>query len=231
MRTADLIEELIDVANSAALLRTNIRDEKLSVPLSAIRKACGEIDRAWSGSNIGYHATVYVAGLQAKPANVQFSSKWGLMNQWPTHEPNPLWQIFDDETVLKEIQRRAGNPDLDALTKELDQVRDGFCDLQERTKSIFIALTSGHKDAFLDEKLARITKLTAPRPSAVGRQLLPSGQFWSRDSLAMTQGLRLAPHQTAVALPCRRGRLKRYRCTGKVSKRDRVAHSTSAWPK
>jgi hypothetical protein len=57
------------------------------------------------------------------------------------------------------------------------------------------------KDSFLEDKLTRIKKLIAPEPSIIERSAIPSGQVWTRDSHAMTQGLRVAPHQAAVALP------------------------------
>ena len=31
--------------------------------------------------------------------------------------------------------------------------------------------------------------------------MIPNGKYWTRDSLAMSQGLRLAPHQAVLSLP------------------------------
>jgi predicted transcriptional regulator len=72
----DLTDELFQIADAASQARDRIRDKALQEPLAAIRKSCEEIKRAWSGSNIGYHATVYYSGLQPKPANVEFSPEW-----------------------------------------------------------------------------------------------------------------------------------------------------------
>jgi predicted nucleotide-binding protein len=195
----DTREELLQIAHSARSLLGRIRDEEVNNPVVAIQKACDEIKKAWSGSNIGYHATVYFAGLVPKPPNAQFSVEWGLKDRWPTHQPHPGWQIFDEQFVLEEIQRRAGNPDLGALEHELVRIRERFFSLQDRAKSVLTALK--HKDSFLEEKLARVSQLIAPVPSFITQDLVPKGQIWSRDSLAVTQGLRPAPHQTAVGLP------------------------------
>jgi hypothetical protein len=49
--------------------------------LAAIRKSADDAKRAWSGSNIGYQASVYFADLQPASPEAQFSSEWGLMDR------------------------------------------------------------------------------------------------------------------------------------------------------
>jgi hypothetical protein len=55
----------------------------LQKSLSALRKAGHEAKRAWSGSNLGYHATIYYVDLQPAPPDAQFSPEWGLMAAGP----------------------------------------------------------------------------------------------------------------------------------------------------
>ena len=149
---ADMTDELFRVADFAAELRAEIRNERLQKPLTAIHTACDEIKRAWSGSNIGYHATVYYAGLRPKPSEVQFSAEWGLMDRWPTHQPNAGWQMMDHQTVLNQIQERSGRPDLTALARDLEFIREKFFGLQEESKSILTAILADTKDTFLSHK-------------------------------------------------------------------------------
>ena len=70
-------DELFQLANTAAAQREKVRAPDLQRPLSALRNACERAKRAWSGSNLGYHATVYFAGLE--PPSVEFNPEWGLM--------------------------------------------------------------------------------------------------------------------------------------------------------
>jgi hypothetical protein len=74
----NVIEELSEIAEAAARLRARVQDKALQEPIDALRKACRQVGRAWSGSNMGYHATVYFAGLTPKPPEAQFSAEWGL---------------------------------------------------------------------------------------------------------------------------------------------------------
>jgi hypothetical protein len=68
-----ITEDFFEVAGQADETLARVCDERLQKPLLAISKACEEAKRAWSGSNIGYHATAYFEGLQPKPTNAAAS--------------------------------------------------------------------------------------------------------------------------------------------------------------
>jgi hypothetical protein len=54
-----IAEELFKVADATAEALAYARADDLQKPLAGIRTACDEAKRAWSGSNLGYHANVY----------------------------------------------------------------------------------------------------------------------------------------------------------------------------
>jgi hypothetical protein len=145
------VEELSQLANAAAEARTRLREKAIQEPLFARRRSCDNVARAWSGSNIGYHATVYYEGLRPKPPAVQFSAEWGLEDVWPAHQPDPHWQIMDRQTVIDEIVSHAGNPDVEALGTELAPIRKVFADLKENTISVLSAVLSKTPDSFLQK--------------------------------------------------------------------------------
>src|SRR5262249_11090711 len=118
-------EELLEIADDAAQARARLEGD-LRDTLSRIRSSAEDAGRAWSGSNIGYHATVYYRGLAPRPANSQFSPEWGLMDRWPTHEPDPGWQQMDHHEVVKAILMRAGDADLTVIERDLGAVGDQF---------------------------------------------------------------------------------------------------------
>jgi hypothetical protein len=193
-------DELFQVADAAVEARNRLRDRSLQEPLSAIRDTCESIARAWSGSNLGYHAAVYYNGLEPKPAGVEFSPEWGLMDRWPTHQPHPGWHNLDPEWVISEIRRRAGDPDLQVLSRSLAAVRATFLDLKETAVSVLSAILGIAEDSFMRRKLSEIEGLNAPETNAIAWELV-AGQVFSRDQLAISQGLRVAPHQNEMALP------------------------------
>src|SRR5437764_19642 len=194
-----IAEELFDIANATDEALKLLADDSVQRPLSEIRKVVEEAKRSWSGSNIGYHASVYYAGLQPSPPRAQFNAEWGLLDRWPTHQPDPGWQIMDRQAVLDELLSRAGNPNLDEIEKKIGSLRNKFSSLKEQAISLLTAALAEKSDTFLDRKLKQIEPLFYATPDTIAQDLLPNGRVWSRDSKAATQGLRVAPHQTLVA--------------------------------
>ena len=189
-----ITDDLFEVADEADEALARIRDERLQKPLLAIRKTCEEAKRAWSGSNIGYHATVYFEGIRPKPPNAQFSGEWGMI-----HAP-PGWRIMDHQDVVDELLKRAGGPNLEAIDKTLASLQEKFSSLKERAISLLTAAIGEQPDAFVERKLRQIEPLEFARPNTIALSLLhPQGQFMTRDTRAMSQGLQVAPHQTLIA--------------------------------
>ena len=195
----DLADELFRLADDAASMRDAINQADLQQPLSAIHDACEQVKRSWSGSNIGYHATVYYGNLDPVPPNVEFSTEWGLMDRWPTHRPDPGWRRMEFDVVEDAIYGRAGDPNVDAITEKLETIRERFLSAQDAARSVMTAVLAKQKDGFLEAKFKQIDSLVAPNARQIEGTLTP-GRVWSRDSLAMGKGIVIAPHQKVVAL-------------------------------
>jgi hypothetical protein len=193
-------DELLQVAAAAAEGLVEARSAALRKSLTALRKAGEQAKRAWSGSNLGYHATVYYAGLETPPPGAQFSPEWGLLDRWPTHQPDPGWIMMDYQGAFDELIRRAGNPDIASLNDQLAKLRSTFSGLKERAISLLSTRLARTKDPFLDRKLNQIEQLDVSESQAIERTLIETGAGWSRDSMAVTQGHRIAPHQTLAAI-------------------------------
>lgn len=223
MRAKD-IDDLNAVVSDADDLLAKINDNGLRKQLEALEAACDSIDRAWSGSNLGYHANVYYHDLNPKPAHVEFSSEWGLMDRWPTHQPDRGWVKMDDKAVEREILDRAGVPDLDKIRKYYEPLRDEFASLKATLTSILSAVLSGKtKDAYLQQRLDRAERTDVPSAARFAQAMLP-GQMFSRDSLAMTQGLKVAPHQAVASEVVAIRALEREVGTLKNSARESANH-------
>jgi hypothetical protein len=219
-----ILQELIEVADGADSACAQLAKEDIETPLSAIRKVAQEADRSWSGSNIGYHATVYFAGLNPAPPDAQFSSEWGLMRRWPTHEPHPGWQLMDYKTVYNILIERAGRPDAEKIGRDLASIRQTFSALKERAISALMSTETLKSDAFLNRKLTQIDALSPSDPPTIARGFLPSSQFWSRDSQAMSQGLQLPPHQPLMAIDLSAGMLRSSLETLAIAAREAATH-------
>jgi predicted nucleotide-binding protein len=194
-------QELFQLADSAAGARSRLQEQAIREPLRVLRQICDEVGRAWSGSNIGYHATVYYSNFQPKPPYVQFSAEWGLMDVWPTHQPDPGWLMMDYKDVNDYIVSRVGHDEIQKAGNALGPIQDDFANLKENAISILSALLSTTPDSFLQRQFNAIEQLTVRHPQEIARQFIEGGQVFSRDTTAMTQGFCVAPHQSLSALP------------------------------
>ena len=193
-------EELFQLADAAANIRSVLQNKDLKQKLFDLESACNEAKRAWSGSNLGYHAAVYYEDFAPKPPRAHFSSEWGLEPSWPSNQPDPGWVQYDAKIVTDEIVRRAGDIDVGLIETSLAGDRGEFFDLRERAVSLLTVLQGDPPDTFLARKLRQVDLLRAPERGEIAKGLV-GGPDWSRDSLAVSQGHRVAPHQSLIAIP------------------------------
>lgn len=188
---SELLETADDLEGRATVFK-----EKHGEELERLMRAAGEMQHAWSGSNLGYHACVYYDDLRRKPPGAAFSSEWGLQDLMVSSSTVGEWGEFDPDDVKDEIYRRAG-------TAELNDARRDSIALRERVKTakgeIESELSLADDDPFLSSLQKELRKVRLDDERAIARTLLPSGQVMSRDSLAITGGLKVAPHQEVFA--------------------------------
>jgi predicted nucleotide-binding protein len=194
-----LKEEFFEVADTASQACVGIRDPSIKEPLAAIKRVCEEAKRAWSGSNIGYHATVYYQDIRPKPAGVEFNPEWGLMDRYGMSTPDPGWRVMDHQTVINELAGRAGSPDLNTIEEKLSVFREKVWDLKEHSIALFSVALHETNDAFLDRKLKQIDTISIAGRAEITNSFVPK-QVWSRDSGAIAQGTHAAPHQSLASL-------------------------------
>ena len=106
---------------------------------------------------------------------------------------------MDFQVVTDELLSRAGHPDLAAIEKTLEPLRNDFSTLKERAISLLTVALAEKTDKFLERKLKQIEPLFYATAGTIEQDLLPHGNAWSRDSQAATQGLPVAPHQKLIA--------------------------------
>jgi predicted nucleotide-binding protein/DNA-binding XRE family transcriptional regulator len=198
-KTVSPIQELFSIAERLAALKDTLLSKSVREHVDAILAACEKIGKSWSGSNLGYHATVYYVGLATPPAGAHFSSEWGIQERWPIQDTRGDWEEYKFEDVTNAIFAVADVPDLMAEESLADETRKEFETLKTDIISILTAWSADHKDNFIGKKLAEVPNIKSFDANQIGRAVLPKGQFMSRDSLAVTQGIRVAPHQHIAA--------------------------------
>ncbi|HEX9863391.1 MAG TPA: hypothetical protein VGC03_00330, partial [Acidimicrobiia bacterium] len=71
-------DALVRLGQQLATVAARADDSAFADPLGALMTAAEDVARSWSGSNIGFHANVYYAGLRSPPPGMHFSSEWGF---------------------------------------------------------------------------------------------------------------------------------------------------------
>ncbi|MGC2223201.1 MAG: TIR domain-containing protein, partial [Methylocella sp.] len=104
------------------------------------------------------------------------------------------WREYNYGDVKRLIFENAGNPDLAELTKQSDGIKDLYQTAKREIISRLTVALENKADSYLRSLLERSEKTLIVSANDLARFQLPS-QVRSRDSVAMGQGLRVAPHQ------------------------------------
>lgn len=167
--------------------------------LAAIEDAANVVSKAWSGSTLGYHATVYYEDLQPPPAGAHFSSEWGLMNVMAPGTSGK-WMEYTYDAVRGETLSRAGDPDLTSARTAAERCRRAFEDEKSRFDSLISSALKGVSDPYLEGLKKDADDLVNFTVEQGIRVQLPSGQMTTRDAVAASAGQRHAPHQELLGL-------------------------------
>jgi predicted nucleotide-binding protein len=161
-------------------------------PTQLLMDACMRVGDSSSDSWLGYHSLVYYRDFRAPPAGAHFSPEWGLM---------PLgggstgaWVEYPYEEVVEYIESLAGDPNVKPSQEYSKRANAVFAELRSEIISILTIALESIDDVFVQTEL-EIIKSTKPLSQADAVALSrPQGQFSSRDSRALHQGLLTPPH-------------------------------------
>ena len=188
-------EELLAIADAIGQLGECGRQPDVQEPLGRLEDAANEIGRSFSGSWLGYHANVYYEDLRPRPAGAHFSQESGLRDRYG--DTIGEWSEFDPEAVQAAIHEHAGNPHMEASQRLREEAAREFETQKLNVLSVFDSV--GSSDNFLTRLAGALEKLRILGSSDLINAWRPSGQFVSRDMLALSQGLWIPPHVSVLA--------------------------------
>ncbi len=158
-----------------------------------------QISTASSGSWIGYHANVYYQDLQPPRPGDHFSSEWGLMTLPRRHNP----QNWVEYTYAQISKAADTNIDSDFLTRlgEVSENAARVCqEGQDTLLTVVDVLLDAGKTSTLErlrDDIKKIEHFTSAHKFV--DVMRPTGSFYSRDSTAISQGIRVPPHAAMLA--------------------------------
>lgn len=183
-----LASELTDVAREG---------ESVESLLRPLEHAAGKLAEAWSGSNFGFHSTVYHASLSTPPPGEHFSSEWGLMGVFQGTRGE--WREFPRDDIRALIRSQAGDPDLAPAKSAAKRATEKIAQAKGDALSILSAFLGAREDEFLATLKSDIAKVDAMSEGQAIRAQLPQGPVMSRDAIALRQGVVPGPHQEVLA--------------------------------
>jgi hypothetical protein len=185
------------------LAKVKALEERLAGKLSdlqktseKLRKAAQEIGESWSGSAIGYHSELHFGNFQRPPLGARFSPEWGGINGLPEG-----WRPRTADEVRERIEQLAGT---------------SVSNLEENTAAVLSQAKALHSEIVTEvSALHAITGLEQEKKLLAELEGFKWGKtlndymnanlntgFMSRDTLAISQGVRVPAHlyYAAVAM-------------------------------
>jgi predicted nucleotide-binding protein len=196
----ELLEIIVDLANKLEEIGNEHKNDDFDKPLQLLREQAINIGKSWCGSWLGYHSKVYYKRFIEPPPGAHFSKEWGLMETLAIQDTQGDWQEYGYEEVISAIYKRSGNPDINSQETSSAMVKEAFNEYKEQARSAVINLLKANAgDKYIQEILEKISKLINFSDRDFIEAIKPSGQFISRDMVAIQAGLQTPPHISIIA--------------------------------
>jgi len=184
----NIVDDLVRAARRCERGATPFDKGPVHEMIGRLMEACQKVERAWSGSFIGYQAFVYTEGLRPMRPGEYFSIEWG------PEDCRGSWGEYDFETVREEIERRADVKDTVIIQDASRAAHSAFDSAREEILPALDAIKASRNDTTLKDLRDQIAKLkTHHSMEDFINSWIPSGSKIIRDPRAMNGGLQ-APH-------------------------------------
>jgi predicted nucleotide-binding protein len=188
-----VIDDLIITARKCERAAGAFEAEPLAGIKDRLLDAATSLAQAWSGSWIGYHASLYINGLRPRRPDEVFDPEFGLMESFSNQTVGD-WQEYTQKAIEQEILRRAELVDLQPLLDAARAAREVFDRTMDHVIPTLDALLAEQQDTALQNVRKKVEEIK----SCISRQayfdLRRPNQFVTRDHLASSHGIQVPPH-------------------------------------
>jgi predicted nucleotide-binding protein len=195
--STELDAELESIAADAAAIASGV--DPFADAIKTLETAVNDAGKAWSGSWLGYHSRVYYKGLQPPPPGAHFDPASGLMGRHIS-DTRGEWGEFDYDQVYDAIKSVVDDTTFQGLQDAANSARKSVGDLRERLVSILTAINEKTENQYVEKLLKDAEGAKCVSAQKFVEYFRPSGQFMSRDMVAINNGLQTPPHIALCAL-------------------------------
>lgn len=160
--------------------------------IQAIIDTCNKVHESFSGSWLGYHASVYQRDLRPQ-RGARFDSQWGLREMSHVSDTTGQWAQYDRSTVRNAIFLRAGKT-LETIANRVEAAQRDFARVKGMVLSILSTIIAERDDSYLGKlknDLERVKVFTTREATLVYQ---PSGHYISSDLEAVSGGVTTPAH-------------------------------------
>jgi hypothetical protein len=156
------------------------------------------VSGAFSGSWIGYHASVYYEGFTHPAPGDHFSSEWGFQDSFmsPTSDN---WQERTMDEVRAALFAGVDSNFIEKLMEVSQRGVSAYGNAKDSFKSVLAILIEGMGTDAIKEISDQFAKLSGHYTESQIINALKPGQVMTRDSLALSQGIKVPPHIRTAA--------------------------------
>lgn len=190
----DLVDDLTRVARRCERAARKFREGRVAELRERIQEQIKAAHRAWSGSWVGYHARIYIDDFSPARPDERFDSEWGF-TQAIGNTTHGRWAIMDEQGVQQELLKRANVSDTD-LNFLRDTAARGETILASARSEMLPSLDAAlalNEDSVLRRIRDNAQKASPVLERDIMRANMPE-QVASRDSPAVSEGIRVPPH-------------------------------------
>ncbi|NRQ42536.1 nucleotide-binding protein [Rheinheimera sp. YQF-2] len=193
------VDALNAISKACANASKTYEDEGFGDLLAKLEEAIRTIGRASSNSWIGYQSCVYYKNFKTPKPGDHFSSEWGFQSSF-VQPVSENWVEYSPEDVKRLIFDMAEVPEDSDYVQKSIKVGEKFSSLKDELVTLLTVIVESTKSESIEEIRDAAKKL---KSHYTQEQLIsvrsPKGQFITRDSLAMSQGVIAPPH---IAVQC-----------------------------
>ena len=170
-------EELLQMAEDLENLAVSSRQEQIQQPLERIKQAADDVGIAWSGSWLGYHASVYYRDFQTPPPGAHFNKGWGLKQPAFDVGSTGDWVEYATEHVRAAIFQRASFASFEPARTFADEANIEFLKNQRTLQSIIELEMKDSNSPFLTGLKEEAEDLTVINENQFVQRLMPDYNF------------------------------------------------------
>lgn len=190
----DRIQEILDVAEECRNASKEFDNLGFDKQLASLEDVIRKVERASSNSWLGYQANIYYVDFNIPHPGDHFSKEWGFQDAF-SNTVSQNWREYTPEYVREYIFDESGVDENSELADIAGKTGELFDRLKDKLVTILTVVLEETKaetvESYRDEAKNLKSHLSQQK---IMRAFQPSGQFISRDSVAMSQGFQAPPH-------------------------------------